>query len=170
MGIINYLRQRKERKKQKEILKQYEDLFLMLHSFDQVADAALLFLDTPNRRVLISSTLAGTWADDEVKWNNLFRNIGLWIQYKISQEEWGRRRQIMEEDAIRQAKAEHGELTEKEIAVIRLQVDEELFKEAELMKVKLDDEYEFCICDGILRSDVKAEAIGYYRNGEVKLI
>ena len=63
-----------------------------------------------------------------------------------------------------------GELTEKEIAVIRLQVDEELFKEADLVRVKIKDEYEFCICDGILRSDVKAEAIGYYRNGEVKLI
>ena len=133
---------------------------------EQAERSRLLFIDTPNRRVLVSDILTAPWALDTVRWNNFFRNVGLWVQFRLGQEQWEKRRIAAETKAVREAKKQFANLTRMELKIICAKAQEQLVNEpAEPIR----DEYEFCICDGLLRSDAKAEAVGVWKDGKLTM-
>lgn len=134
--------------------------------FEQLSESRLVFIDTPNRRVLVSDMLCSIWAEDKEKWHKFFQRLGLWVQYKIGLEYWNARRLRLEATALRDARKVYPNLTKEEERIIRQKAWESLADEA---GEPIRDEYEFCICDGILRHDTQAEAVGVWKNGELTM-
>jgi hypothetical protein len=164
--IIEYLQQRRKAKLQKTNQETQRQLLGVLSAMEACERQQLLFIDAPNRRVLISDIISAPWANNDKLWHNFFRNVGLWLQFRLSQEQWNKRRIAIESKAMREARQKYANLTREELRIICVKAQEQLANEPD---EPIRDEYEFCICDGLLRSDAKAEAIGTWKNGKLTM-
>lgn len=168
---MNWLREiidtRRQKKHQQRVQKQQEQLLSMFASFEKSERARLIFLDMVNKRVLLSDILTAPFATNDKAWQQFFQNLAYWFQFRMNHEFWNQRRLYIENQAIREEKKKHPNLSSEEKRIIRAKA--RFSMEYDESKAPQLDGYEFCICEGILRSDVKAEAVGIWQNGEILL-
>lgn len=161
---IEELKQKKQEKIRKKMRRQLIQLFV---SFGEAERHSLLFLDVHNRRVLISDLMVGPFAHNDKAWRQFFQNLGYWFRYRVHYEHWNMCRIFAGNAALKEARKNNPDLTKDEVRLIRAKASLEM--EYDESRVPSFDGYEFCICDGILRSDVKAEVVGVWKDGEIEI-
>lgn len=168
---MNWIREmidtRRMKKEQKRVQKQNEQLLQMFASFEQAERSRLVFLDMVNKRVLLSDILTAPFTMNDQAWQQFFTNLSYWFRFRMAHEYWEQRRIYVENQAIRSEKKKHPNLTSEEKKIIRAKAA--LSMEYDESKVPQLDGYEFCICEGILRSDVQAEAVGVWKDGAISM-
>lgn len=162
--IIDTQREKKERER---VRKQQEQLLGMFASFEQAERSRMVFVDMVNRRVLLSDILTAPFTANDKAWEQFFQNLAYWFQFRMSHEHWNQRRLFLENQAVREAKKKYSNLSKEEVRLIRAKAA--LTMEYDESKAPQLDGYEFCICEGILRSDVKAEAVGVWKDGTISM-
>lgn len=165
--IKEWMDSRREKKERERVRKQQEQLLGMFASFEQAERSRLVFLDMVNKRVLLSDILTAPFTTNDKAWEQFFQNLAYWFQFRMSHEHWNQRRIFMENQAVRAAKKKYVNLSKEEVKMIRAKAA--LDMEYDENKAPQLDGYEFCICDGILRSDVKAEAVGVWKDGGISM-
>lgn len=158
---------RREKKERERVRKQQEQLLGMFASFEQAERSRMVFVDMVNRRVLLSDILTAPFTANDKAWEQFFQNLAYWFQFRMSHEHWNQRRLFLENQAVREAKKKHPNLSKEEVRLIRAKAA--LTMEYDESKAPQLDGYEFCICEGILRSDVKAEAVGVWKDGTISM-
>lgn len=168
---MNWIKELIDTRRQKKAVtqerKQQEQLLGMFASFEQAERKRLVFLDILNKRVLLSDILTGPFAMNDQAWEQFFENLSYWFRFRMQHEHWNKVRIAAENAALKEAKKEHGNLSKEEVKIIRAKAAMDL--EYDESKNPTFDGYEFCICEGILRSDVKAEAVGVWKDGHIDL-
>ena len=158
---------RREKKERERVRKQQEQLLGMFASFEQAERSRMVFVDMVNRRVLLSDILTAPFTANDKAWEQFFQNLAYWFQFRMSHEHWNQRRLFLENQAVREAKKKYPNLSKEEVRLIRAKAA--LTMEYDESKAPQLDGYEFCICEGILRSDVKAEAVGVWKDGTISM-
>ena len=158
---------RRQKKEQKRVEERDEQLLKMFATFEQAERSKLVFLDLMNKRVLLSDILTAPFVLNDEKWQQFFQNLAYWFHFRMANEYWMKQRIHAENEAVKEEKRKHGYLTKEELKIVRTKA---------AMSLEYDpntdigiDGYEFCICEGILRSDVKAEAVGVWKDGHIDL-
>lgn len=148
-----------------------QSLLRVFGTLEQAEESRLVFIDTSSRRVLLSDIFTAPFAADERQWDALFKNIGLWLRYRLAEDYWNERRIDAESAAVREARKEHKYLSREELRLIRVRAGLSVDYD-QSVDVHSVDGYEFCICEGLLRAGAKAEAVGVWRDGEevVKMV
>jgi hypothetical protein len=165
MNIIQSFLQWRRRKKE---FRQQQNLLKVFATFEQAERSRLIFIDEQNKRVLLSDILTAPFALNNKQWEGFFNNLASWFRFRILQDYWERKRIEVETAAIREARHEHKHLSNEEIQLIRVHAQSSM----EYEQPDDHDElfaYDFCICEGLLRSSTKAEAIGRWDNGHISL-
>ena len=165
--IKEYIDTRRQKKEQKRVKEQQEKWLEMFASFEQAERSRLIFVDLLSRRVLLSDILTAPFIMNTTAWNQFFENLAAWFQFRMVHEYWMKQRVIAENKALHAEKKIHPNLTKEEVKIIRAKAAMDL--EYDESKNPTFDGYEFCICEGILRSDVKAEAVGVWKDGHIDL-
>ena len=162
--IIETCKLRRETKAKAKLMQRFIQTFA---AFEQAERSNLLFVDQQSRRVLISDILLQPFVNNDKRWTQFFVNLNSWFIYRAKQEYWNTCRILAENDALKHEREKHPNLTKEEVRLVRTKA---------ALAVKYDEEstpdvdgYEFCICSGILRSDVQAEAVGVWRNGRIEM-
>ena len=160
--IIHWRKRKRELKSQQAFLKVFA-------TFEQAERSRLIFLDTQNKRVLLSDIFTAPFTMDQKKWEAFFNNLAVWFRYRILSDYWEGKRIEHESAAVREARRENKHLTGEEITIIRTRARAEMEYE---QPENIDEimQYDFCICEGLLRSNTKAEAVGRWENGHINLI
>ena len=141
----------------------------MFASFNEVEVKQLLFVDDSTRRVLISDLLVAPLAKNDKLWHNFFENLGTWLHFRLYMAYWNARCIDAEAEAIRNAIATHGELSDSERRRIMADADLSVM-DPDGGRPDIDfSTYEFCICSGILRAGAEATAVGVWNNGTVSM-
>ena len=166
MGF-NFLKIIKQRRKAKRELKKQTSLLKMLATFDQAEASVLIFFDDVNKRVLLSDILTGPFILNNTATKNFFHNLQLWLQWKIQTKYWEKKYIGAEVEAVKEYKSKNKHTSAKDIQVIREQARLSIPYDNSDMEVI--DEYEICICSGVLKSSAQAEAIGYWKNNQLIL-
>lgn len=83
--------------------------------------AGLLYIDIPNKQVIISATLASLFLNGRERWSNFLQNVQLWFVYKASQLMWNKLFLDVEVEAVRKAREEHPNLNLLQEKTIRQQ-------------------------------------------------
>lgn len=159
--FIKTFRKRTDRRRYKH----YARVFAF---FEQAESKSLIYIDIKNKRLLLSDVLTAPFAIDQNKWLHFFNGLGYWFKFRMAEDYWTKVRIDEETKAIREAKAEHGHLTEEELAIIRARVMSST-SDQEAFDFSTCNGYEFYVCEGLLRSDAKAEAVGFWQDGQVNL-
>lgn len=165
MNIIQSFLQWRRRKKN---FRMQQNILKVFATFEQAERSRLIFIDEQNKRVLLSDILTSPFALDRKQWEGFFNNLALWFRYRILQAYWEHKRLEVETAAVREARHEHKHLSDEEIKLIRVRAQAGMEYE---QPDDLDElfAYDFCICEGLLRSSTKAEAIGRWDNGHINL-
>ena len=162
----------KNKKEQKEKKQRQQEQMKMLQNIatlTRFAKAGLLFIDVPQRKVVISTTLSSLFLTDRTKWMNFLQNLQMWFVYKVSQLNWNQYFLEVEVKAVREARQKHPNLTKLQEVDIRHKARAEVNIEA--VPVPKIEPYEF-----ILSTDIKHGeepeifAVGRYENGEFDMV
>ena len=153
-------------------MQRQQALMLLVQRFatlTRFAKAGLLFIDIPQKKVVISTTLSSLFLTDRTKWMNFLQNLQLWFVYKVSQLNWNQVFLEAEVKAVREARQKHPNLTKLQEVDIRHKARAEVNFEA--VPVPKIEPYEF-----ILSTDIKHGeepeifAVGRYENGEFDMV
>lgn len=168
--IKRYFKRRRERKEKKQKMQTYLQMFRMFDAMKECEDSYLIFIDIFHHRVLISDALVAPLAQDDARWQAFFRNVGLWLQYRVGFDRWNELSTAARMKAVREEKEKYGRLTDQEQHLLNAKADMQLAEQLINEDApELKDEYEFCVCKGILRSGIETEAIGVFKDGKVTL-
>ena len=160
---------KKQQKEQKQRQQAQMKMLQNIATLTRFAKAGLLFIDVPQRKVVISTTLSSLFLTDRTKWMNFLQNLQMWFVYKVSQLNWNQVFLEAEVKAVREARQKHPNLTKLQEVVIRHEARAEVNIEA--VPVPKIEPYEF-----ILSTDIKhgAEpemfAVGRSENGEFDMV
>lgn len=155
-------------RKRKREFKLQQDFLKVFATFEQAERSRLIFVDVQNKRVLLSDILTAPFSIDRKKWEGFFANLASWFRYRILQEYWEQKRIDAETEAVREARRKDKNLSGEELKQIRVRAQLGLeYDQPDNMNEIFA--YDFCICEGLLRSGTKAEAIGRWNNGSINL-
>lgn len=158
---------RKKDKKQRQ--QEQMQMLQRISTLTRFAKAGLLFIDVPQRKVVISTTLSSLFLTDRTKWMNFLQNLQLWFVYKVSQLNWNQVFLEAEVKAVREARQKHPNLTKLQEVDIRHKARAEV--DIEAVPVPKIEPYEF-----ILSTDIKHGeepeifAVGRWENGEFEMV
>lgn len=162
----------KNKKQQKEQKQRQQAQMQMLQRIDTLtrfAKAGLLFIDIPQKKVVISTTLSSLFLTDRIKWMNFLQNLQLWFVYKVSQLNWNQYFLEAEVKAVREARLKHPNLTKLQEVDIRHKARAEV--DIEAVPVPKIEPYEFILSTDIKNGeDPEIFAVGRYENGEFDMV
>ena len=166
---MSWWKNNKEQKEKKQRQQEQMKMLQNIATLTRFAKAGLLFIDIPQKKVVISTTLSSLFLTDRTKWMNFLQNLQLWFVYKVSQLNWNQYFLEVEVKAVREARQKHPNLTKLQEVDIRHKARAEVNIEA--VPVPKIEPYEF-----ILSTDIKHGeepeifAVGRYENGEFDMV
>lgn len=166
---MSWWNDRKEKKEKKQRQQEQMQMLQRIATLTRFAKAGLLFIDIPQKKVVISTTLSSLFLTDRTKWVNFLQNLQLWFVYKVSQLNWNQYFLEVEVKAVREARLKHPNLTKLQEVDIRHKARAEVNIEA--VPVPKIEPYEF-----ILSTDIKHGeepeifAVGRWENGEFEMV
>ena len=166
---MSWWNDRKEKKEKKQRQQEQMQMLQRIATLTRFAKAGLLFIDVPQRKVVISTTLSSLFLTDRTKWMNFLQNLQLWFFYKVSQLNWNQNFLEVEVKAVREARLKYPNLTKMQEVDIRHKARAEVNIEA--VPVPKIEPYEF-----ILSTDIKHGeepeifAVGRWENGEFEMV
>lgn len=162
MNIFNRKKNTEEGNTQTEMLRKVSILTnLMQHG--------LLYIDTKERRVIISDTLAASFLVDQQKWTNFLTNLQMWFVYQTSQMGWQKIFHDVEVKAVREARKKFAMLTPLQERTIRNEARMAVDVNA-LPAPKLEP-YDFIISSDVSHGATPSIiAIGRYENGKFDMV
>ena len=166
---MSWWNDRKEKKEKKQRQQEQMQMLQRIATLTRFAKAGLLFIDIPQKKVVISTTLSSLFLTDRTKWMNFLQNLQLWFVYKVSQLNWNQYFLEVEVKAVREARQKHPNLTKLQEVDIRHKARAEV--DIESVPVPKIEPYEF-----ILSTDIKHGeepeifAVGRYENGEFDMV
>ena len=166
---MSWWNDRKEQKEKKQRQQEQMKMLQNIATLTRFAKAGLLFIDIPQKKVVISTTLSSLFLTDRTKWMNFLQNLQMWFVYKVSQLSWNQVFLEAEVKAVREARQKHPNLTNLQEVDIRHKARAEVNIEA--VPVPKIEPYEF-----ILSTDIKHGeepeifAVGRYENGEFDMV
>ena len=166
---MSWWNDRKEKKEKKQRQQEQMQMLQRIATLTRFAKAGLLFIDIPQKKVVISTTLSSLFLTDRTKWMNFLQNLQLWFVYKVSQLNWNQYFLEEEVKAVREARLKHPNLTKLQEVDIRHNARAEV--DIEAVPVPKIEPYEF-----ILSTDIKHGeepeifAVGRYENGEFDMV
>ena len=102
---------KKQQKEQKQRQHEQMQMLQRIATLTRFAKAGLLFIDIPQKKVVISTTLSSLFLTDRTKWMNFLQNLQMWFVYKVSQLNWNQYFLEVEVKAVREARQKHPNLT-----------------------------------------------------------
>lgn len=166
---MSWWKNNKEQKEKKQRQQEQMKMLQNIATLTRFAKAGLLFIDVPQRKVVISTTLSSLFLTDRKKWVNFLQNLQLWFVYKVSQLNWNQYFLEVEVKAVREARQKHPNLTKLQEVDIRHKARAEV--DIEAVPVPKIEPYEF-----ILSTDIKHGeepeifAVGRWENGEFEMV
>ena len=166
---MSWWKNNKEQKEKKQRQQVQMKMLQNIATLTRFAKAGLLFIDIPQKKVVISTTLSSLFLTDRTKWMNFLQNLQLWFVYKVSQLNWNQYFLEVEVKAVREARQKHPNLTKLQEVDIRHKARAEV--DIESVPVPKIEPYEF-----ILSTDIKHGeepeifAVGRYENGEFDMV
>ena len=166
---MSWWNDRKEKKEKKQRQQEQMKMLQRIATFTRFAKAGLLFIDIPQKKVVISTTLSSLFLTDRTKWMNFLQNLQMWFVYKVSQLSWNQVFLEAEVKAVREARQKHPNLTKLQEVDIRHKARAEVNIEA--VPVPKIEPYEF-----ILSTDIKHGeepeifAVGRWENGAFEMV
>ena len=166
---MSWWNDRKEKKEKKQRQQEQMQMLQRIATLTRFAKAGLLFIDVPQRKVVISTTLSSLFLTDRTKWMNFLQNLQLWFVYKVSQLNWNQVFLEAEVKAVREARLKHPNLTKLQEVDIRHKARAEV--DIEAVPVPKIEPYEF-----ILSTDIKHGeepeifAVGRWKNGAFEMV
>ena len=166
---MSWWKNNKEQKEKKQRQQEQMKMLQNIATLTRFAKAGLLFIDIPQKKVVISTTLSSLFLTDRSKWMNFLQNLQMWFVYKVSQLNWNQVFLEAEVKAVREARQKHPNLTKLQEVDIRHKARVEVNIEA--VPVPKIEPYEF-----ILSTDIKHGeepeifAVGRYENGEFDMV
>ena len=166
---MSWWNDRKEKKDKKQRQQEQMQMLQRIATLTRFAKAGLLFIDIPQKKVVISTTLSSLFLTDRTKWMNFLQNLQLWFVYKVSQLNWNQYFLEVEVKAVREARLKHPNLTKLQEVDIRHKARAEVNIEA--VPVPKIEPYEF-----ILSTDIKHGeepeifAVGRWENGAFEMV
>ena len=166
---MSWWNDRKEKKEKKQRQQEQMKMLQNIATLTRFAKAGLLFIDIPQKKVVISTTLSSLFLTDRTKWVNFLQNLQLWFVYKVSQLNWNQYFLEVEVKAVREARQKHPNLTKLQEVDIRHKARAEVNIEA--VPVPKIEPYEF-----ILSTDIKHGeepeifAVGRWENGAFEMV
>ena len=166
---MSWWNDRKEKKEKKQRQQEQMQMLQRIATLTRFAKAGLLFIDVPQRKVVISTTLSSLFLTDRTKWMNFLQNLQLWFVYKVSQLNWNQYFLEVEVKAVREARQKHPNLTKLQEVDIRHKARAEV--DIESVPVPKIEPYEF-----ILSTDIKHGeepeifAVGRWENGAFEMV
>ena len=166
---MSWWNDRKEKKEKKQRQQEQMQMLQRIATLTRFAKAGLLFIDVPQRKVVISTTLSSLFLTDRTKWMNFLQNLQLWFVYKVSQLNWNQYFLEVEVKAVREARQKHPNLTKLQEVDIRHKARAEV--DIEAVPVPKIEPYEF-----ILSTDIKHGeepeifAVGRWENGAFEMV
>ena len=166
---MSWWNDRKEKKEKKQRQQEQMQMLQRIATLTRFAKAGLLFIDVPQRKVVISTTLSSLFLTDRTKWMNFLQNLQLWFIYKVSQLNWNQYFLEVEVKAVREARQKHPNLTKLQEVDIRHKARAEV--DIEAVPVPNIEPYEF-----ILSTDIKHGeepeifAVGRWENGAFEMV
>ena len=166
---MSWWNDRKEKKEKKQRQQEQMQMLQNIATLTRFAKAGLLFIDIPQKKVVISTTLSSLFLTDRTKWMNFLQNLQLWFVYKVSQLNWNQYFLEVEVKAVREARQKHPNLTKLQEVDIRHKARAEV--DIEAVPVPKIEPYDF-----ILSTDIKHGeepeifAVGRYENGEFDMV
>ena len=166
---MSWWKNNKEQKEKKQRQQEQMQMSQNIAPLTRFAKAGLLFIDIPQKKVVISTTLSSLFLTDRTKWMNFLQNLQLWFVYKVSQLNWNQYFLEVEVKAVREARQKHPNLTKLQEVDIRHKARAEV--DIEAVPVPKIEPYEF-----ILSTDIKHGeepeifAVGRYENGEFDMV
>lgn len=166
---MSWWNDRKEKKEKKQRQQEQMQMLQRIATLTRFAKAGLLFIDVPQRKVVISTTLSSLFLTDRTKWMNFLQNLQMWFVYKVSQLNWNQYFLEVEVKAVREARQKHPNLTKLQEVDIRHKARAEVNIEA--VPVPKIEPYEF-----ILSTDIKHGeepeifAVGRWENGAFEMV
>ena len=161
---MSWWKNNKEKKEKKQRQHAQMQMLQRIATLTRFAKAGLLFIDIPQKKVVISTTLSSLFLTDRTKWMNFLQNLQLWFVYKVSQLNWNQVFLEAEVKAVREARQKHPNLTKLQEVDIRHKA------RAEVPVPKIEP-YEF-----ILSTDIKHGeepeifAVGRWENGAFEMV
>ena len=166
---MSWWKNNKEQKEKKQRQQEQMKMLQNIATLTRFAKAGFLFIDIPQKKVVISTTLSSLFLTDRTKWMNFLQNLQMWFVYKVSQLNWNQYFLEVEVKAVREARQKHPNLTKLQEVDIRHKARAEVNIEA--VPVPKIEPYEF-----ILSTDIKNGeepeifAVGRYENGEFDMV
>ena len=166
---MSWWNDRKEKKEKKQRQQEQMKMLQNIATLTRFAKAGLLFIDIPQKKVVISTTLSSLFLTDRTKWMNFLQNLQMWFVYKVSQLNWNQVFLEAEVRAVREARQKHPNLTKLQEVDIRHKARAEV--DIEAVPVPKIEPYDF-----ILSTDIKHGeepeifAVGRYENGEFDMV
>jgi hypothetical protein len=167
--MMSWWKNNKEQKEKKQRQQEQMKMLQNIATLTRFAKAGLLFIDIPQKKVVISTTLSSLFLTDRTKWMNFLQNLQLWFVYKVSQLNWNQYFLEVEVKAVREARQKHPNLTKLQEVDIRHKARAEVNIEA--VPVPKIEPYEF-----ILSTDIKHGeepeifAVGRWENGAFEMV
>ena len=167
--MMSWWKNNKEQKEKKQRQQEQMKMLQRIATLTRFAKAGLLFIDIPQKKVVISTTLSSLFLTDRTKWMNFLNNLQMWFVYKVSQLTWNQVFLEAEVKAVREARQKHPNLTKLQEVDIRHKARAEV--DIEAVPVPKIEPYEF-----ILSTDIKHGeepeifAVGRYENGEFDMV
>ena len=167
--MMSWWNERKEKKEKKQRQQEQMKMLQNIATLTRFAKAGLLFIDIPQKKVVISTTLSSLFLTDRTKWMNFLNNLQMWFVYKVSQLNWNQVFLEVEVKAVREARQKHPNLTKLQEVDIRHKARAEVNIEA--VPVPKIEPYEF-----ILSTDIKHGeepeifAVGRWENGAFEMV
>lgn len=166
---MSWWKNNKEQKEKKQRQQEQMKMLQNIATLTRFAKAGLLFIDVPQRKVVISTTLSSLFLTDRTKWMNFLQNLQLWFVYKVSQLNWNQYFLEVEVKAVREARLKYPNLTKMQEVDIRHKARAEV--DIEAVPVPKIEPYEF-----ILSTDIKHGeepeifAVGRWENGAFEMV
>lgn len=101
---MNIIRKWKERRQQKQRIRELSSVTTAYKSLDEMERASLIFWDSKQRRLFIEQSLALLMLRNASSWQAFITNCYLWLYYREAQHSWGDFILRAELDAVHQAK------------------------------------------------------------------
>ena len=166
---MSWWKNNKEQKEKKQRQQEQMKMLQNIATLTRFAKAGLLFIDIPQKKVVISTTLSSLFLTDRTKWMNFLQNLQMWFVYKVSQLNWNQYFLEVEVKAVREARQKHPNLTKLQEVDIRHKARAVVNIEA--VPVPKIEPYEF-----ILSTDIKNGeepeifAVGRWENGAFEMV
>lgn len=166
---MSWWNDRKEKKEKKQRQQEQMKMLQNIATLTRFAKAGLLFIDIPQKKVVISTTLSSLFLTDRTKWMNFLQNLQLWFVYKVSQLNWNQYFLEVEVKAVREARQKHPNLTKLQEVDIRHKARAEV--DIEAVPVPNIEPYEFILSTYIKHGEEpEIFAVGRWENGEFEMV